>query len=160
MGRPSSAWWFGGVWGVAASRPSTVPTRQMRATIKALNFNSGVGRKPNIKLLFDLARWGMVRGNIPKKSLAKWIDDFQLFELLQRNGEIKTASVYFLGDLPARDVLSLEKRLHHQWQAVQQVMDALIAPNLPRRAANAARRKPTRYRQKPTKSIISTMLRV
>ena len=160
MGRPLSPRWFGGVWGAAPSRPFTVPTRQLRATLQALNINLRSGRKPNVQLLFGLARWGVIKGNLPKKSLAKFVDDFQLFEVLQRCGEIKTPGAFFLGDLPARDLLLLEKRLHHQWPLVQQVVDALIAPTLPLKAANTARRKPKWHCQKPAKSVVATMLKV
>lgn len=160
MGRPLSPWWFGGVWGAAPSRPFTVPTRQLRATLQALNISLRPGRKPNVQLLFGLARWGVIKSSLPKKSLAKFVDDFQLFEVLQRCGEIKSPSAFFLGDLSARDLLSLEKRLHHQWPRVQQVINVLIAPTLPLKAANAARRKPKWHRQKPNKSDLSILLGV
>lgn len=160
MPRAPAAWWFGGIWDIATQRSSTVPTRQMRAAVAAIDFKPGVGRKPNIRMLFALARWAVKRESLPKKSLAKFIDDFELFEILRLNGEIDIAGAFFLGDLTLSELQRLEKRLHHQWPLVQKITDALRLPQTQLDAYNLERRKYQWRPPKGVKSIVSTVLGV
>lgn len=161
MGRQAASWFFGGVWNVTARiRPYAVPTRELNAAVKAIGFEAGVGRKPNMRLLFDLARWGMTVGELPRKSLAKFREDLELFDVLKLNGEIRQRDAFFLGDLSPAELLRLEKRLHHQWGSVQKIVDALIAPRVLLRNANAKRRNLAMVEKNMKKSMVSTLLGV
>lgn len=161
MTRARSSWCFGGVWEATdLVRPQTVPMRQMKVAMKAASFGTGIGRKPNMALIFGLARWGMGKGHLPKKSLADVIDDFQLFSVLQLNGEIRVNNAFYLGDLSSQELLLLEKRLHQKWPVVQRVVDALCSQCAPLVAANAKRRKRKHVWVKPGKSDLATLLRV
>ena len=149
-----------GVWDATdQKRPHTVPMRQINAACKALR-SKGAGRKPNSALLFSLARWGVARGRLPKKSLSKFFDDGMLFEILKANGEIVDEAAFFLGDLSAHELCKLEMRLWHQWGAVQRVVDALNAITQPLRKANDLRRKQKYAKLKPAKSDLAALLGV
>lgn len=161
MGRARTSWFFGGVWeATGASRPSTVPMRQLRSAARAVGFGRGIGRKLNMALIFGLARWGMPKAKLPKKSLGKYTDDFDLFDVLKLNGQIRTENAYFLGDLSVNDLLALEKRLHHQWPTVQSVIDVWRAQLAPLNAANIKRRKRVRAKLKPARLTPASYLGV
>lgn len=139
-------------------RANPVVLRTLR-TVAALTAARGRGNKRNPQMLYDLARWVITAGQTRRRALgnfivtrtdqpydaAKQFISDQLFELLQRHGQIGQAVPYW-GALAPGEVGKLEKRLRQQWPLVEEIAAALEAPERRMRAAKPAKAKTMRRR--------------
>ena len=126
--------------------PGPVPTRTIRAVLKATRIKSGKGNKPNLQLLYDLALWLIEQWRdgkaTPKRALREY-QDATLWRVLQRHKQIHSYPTYW-DSLPAEDLGKLELRLYRHWPIVERVAKALEQPH--KRMTNK-RRKPANSMQ-------------
>lgn len=121
------AYWFLGWVGKPAKsgRVNPIAVREMNIVLTHI-MKKGQGNKRNPQLCFDLAKWCIQVGKVPKRALKEYYGDVQLFDILLRHGQLPADTVWF-DALSAQEKDRLEKRLHHLWPIVGSIVQALQA---------------------------------